>query len=162
MQTQLLPQKACNSVAKRLTCSVTIRPFVIAWTRAHQAPLSMGFSRQEYWSGLPCPPPGDPPDLGLNLHVLHWEVVSLPLSHQASPQREAYRFLTNHERKNRVSSDSRSKENGVGEEREGCISDSAFIPEAVTEQKASTLALENKEDLPETERHLDRRHSRLC
>ena len=28
------------------------------WTVAHQAPLSMGFSRQEYWSGLPCPPPG--------------------------------------------------------------------------------------------------------
>ena len=32
------------------------------WTIAHQAPLSMGFSRQEYWSGLPCPPPGDLPD----------------------------------------------------------------------------------------------------
>ena len=31
------------------------------WTVAHQAPLSMGFSRQEYWSGLPCPPPGDLP-----------------------------------------------------------------------------------------------------
>ena len=30
---------------------------VILWTVAHQAPLSMGFSRQEYWSGLPCPPP---------------------------------------------------------------------------------------------------------
>ena len=29
------------------------------WTVARQAPLSMGFSRQEYWSGLPCPPPGD-------------------------------------------------------------------------------------------------------
>ena len=29
------------------------------------APLSMGFSRQEYWSGLPCPPPGDLPDLGI-------------------------------------------------------------------------------------------------
>ena len=29
---------------------------------AHQAPLSVGFSRQEYWSGLPCPPPGDLPD----------------------------------------------------------------------------------------------------
>ena len=28
------------------------------WTVAHQAPLSMGFSQQEYWSGLPCPPPG--------------------------------------------------------------------------------------------------------
>ena len=34
-------------------------PFVTPWTVAHQAPLSMGFSRQEYWSGWPCPPPGD-------------------------------------------------------------------------------------------------------
>ena len=34
-------------------------------TVAHQAPLSMGFSRQEYWSGLPCPPPGDLPDPGI-------------------------------------------------------------------------------------------------
>ena len=36
------------------------------WTVARQAPLSMGFSRQEYWSGLPCPPPGDLPDPGIN------------------------------------------------------------------------------------------------
>ena len=35
------------------------------WTVAHQAPLSMGLSRQEYWSGLPCPPPGDLPDPGI-------------------------------------------------------------------------------------------------
>ena len=35
------------------------------WTVAHQFPLSMGFSRQEYWSGLPCPPPGDLPDPGM-------------------------------------------------------------------------------------------------
>ena len=34
-------------------------------TVAHQAPLSMGFSRQEFWSGLPCPPPGDLPNLGI-------------------------------------------------------------------------------------------------
>ena len=34
-------------------------------TVAHQAPLSMGFPRQEYWSGLPCPPPGDLPDPGI-------------------------------------------------------------------------------------------------
>ena len=33
--------------------------FVTPWTVAHQAPVSMGFSRQEYWSGLPFPPPGD-------------------------------------------------------------------------------------------------------
>ena len=38
---------------------------VTPWTVAHQAPLSMGFSRQEYWSGLPCPPPGDFPDPGI-------------------------------------------------------------------------------------------------
>ena len=35
------------------------------WTAAHQAPLSMGFFRQEYWSGLPCPPPGHLPDPGI-------------------------------------------------------------------------------------------------
>ena len=35
--------------------------FVTTWTIAHQAPLSMGFSRQEYWSGRTCPPPGDHP-----------------------------------------------------------------------------------------------------
>ena len=39
-----------------------VQPFVTPWTVARQAPLSMGFSRQEYWSGLPCPPPGDLPD----------------------------------------------------------------------------------------------------
>ena len=37
---------------------------VTPWTAAH-IPLSMGFSRQEYWSGLPCPPPGDLPDPGI-------------------------------------------------------------------------------------------------
>ena len=41
--------------------------FVILWTAAHQASLSMGFSRQEYWSGLPCPPPEDLPDPGIKL-----------------------------------------------------------------------------------------------
>ena len=40
--------------------------FATPWTIAHQAPLSMGFSRQEYWSGLPCPSPGDLPDPGIN------------------------------------------------------------------------------------------------
>ena len=38
--------------------------FVTPWTVARQAPLSLGFSRQEHWSGLPCPPPGDLPDHG--------------------------------------------------------------------------------------------------
>ena len=39
-----------------------VRLFATPWTVAHQAPLSMGFSRQEYWSGLPFPSPGDLPD----------------------------------------------------------------------------------------------------
>ena len=38
--------------------------FVTSWTVAHQAPLSMGFPRQEYWSGLSFPPPGDLPNPG--------------------------------------------------------------------------------------------------
>ena len=42
-----------------------VRLFATLWTVAHQAPLSMGFSRQEYWSRLPCPPPGDLPDPGI-------------------------------------------------------------------------------------------------
>ena len=42
-----------------------VQLFATLLTVAHQAPLCMGFSRQEYWSGLPCPPPGDPPDPGL-------------------------------------------------------------------------------------------------
>ena len=40
-------------------------PFATPWTVAHQAPLSMGFSRQEYWSGLPFTSPGDLPDPGI-------------------------------------------------------------------------------------------------
>ena len=39
--------------------------FVIPWTVAHQAPLSIEFPRQEYWSGLPCPPPGVLPHSGI-------------------------------------------------------------------------------------------------
>ena len=40
-------------------------PVVTLWTVTHQVPLFMGFSRQEYWSGLPCPPAGDLPDPGI-------------------------------------------------------------------------------------------------
>ena len=48
-------------------CSVAsvMSDFVTPWTVAHQTPLTMGFSRQEYWSGLPCPPSGDLPDQGI-------------------------------------------------------------------------------------------------
>ena len=42
-----------------------VRPYATLCTIAHQAPLSMGVSRQEYWSGLPCLPPGDLPEPGI-------------------------------------------------------------------------------------------------
>ena len=45
-------------------CVCTIQLFVTPWTVAHQAPLSMGFFRQEYWSGLPCSPAGNLPNSG--------------------------------------------------------------------------------------------------
>ena len=44
-----------------------VQLFVTPWTVPRQAPLSIGFSRQEYWSGLPFPPPGDPPNTGIEL-----------------------------------------------------------------------------------------------
>ena len=49
--------------AQRFSC---VQLSVTLWTVARQAPLSTGFSRQEYWSGLPCPPPGDLPHLGMD------------------------------------------------------------------------------------------------
>ena len=56
-QTVLFSQKT-SPVCMRSPFSC-VRLFVTPWTIAHQAPLSMGISRQEYWSGLPCPAPGD-------------------------------------------------------------------------------------------------------
>ena len=55
---------------------------------SHQAPLSTGFSRQEYWSGLPCPPPEIFLTQDYNPHLLTllpWQVGSLPLCHLRSP-----------------------------------------------------------------------------
>ena len=60
-----------------------VRLFVTLWTVAHQVPLSVRFSRHEYWSGLPFPSPRDFPDPGLNpclLSLQHWQVGSLPLA----------------------------------------------------------------------------------
>ena len=63
-----------------------VRLFATPWTIAYQAPLSMGFSRQEYWSGLPFPSPGDLPDLGIEPGLLHCRQMLYCLSHQGSPK----------------------------------------------------------------------------
>ena len=51
---------------------------MIPWTIAHQAPLSMGFARQEYWSELPFPSPGDLPDPGIKPRSPALQSNSLP------------------------------------------------------------------------------------
>ena len=54
--------KWCACVLSRFSC---VQLFATLWFVADPAPLSMGFSRQEYWSGLPCPPPGGLPNTGI-------------------------------------------------------------------------------------------------
>ena len=66
---------------KSLSC---VQLFATSWTISYQAPLSMQFSRQEYWSGLPFPFPGDLPNVGIehvSLCLLHCLADSLPLGH---------------------------------------------------------------------------------
>ena len=66
-----------------LSCFSRVQLFETLCAVDRQAPLSMGFFRQEYWSGLPCPPPGDLPDPGTepaSPMVLRWQAGSLPLA----------------------------------------------------------------------------------
>ena len=65
-----------------------VRLSATLWTAAHQAPLYMGFQRQEYWSGLPFPPPRGLLDSGnepMSPVSPALQADSLPLSHQGSP-----------------------------------------------------------------------------
>ena len=64
-----------------LGCFSHVQLFVTLWIVARQAPLPTGFSRQEYWSWLPCPPPGDLPDPGIKPASPAWQLDSLSLSH---------------------------------------------------------------------------------
>ena len=59
-------------------CFSHVWPFVTLWTVAHQAPLSVGFSRQEDWSGLPFPPPGELLDPGIKPEWPALQADSLP------------------------------------------------------------------------------------
>ena len=80
-----------NSILKVKVKSLSrVRLFAGPWTVAHQAPPSMDFSRQEYWSGLPFPSPGDLPYPGIfptqgsNLGLPHCRQMLYRLSHQGS------------------------------------------------------------------------------
>ena len=73
------PEYGGDLVAK--SCPTLVTP----WTVACQAPLSMRFSRQEYWSGLPLPPPGHLPDPGIEPGSLASQADSSPTEHKGSP-----------------------------------------------------------------------------
>ena len=66
-------------------CCSVVSNSAIPWTVAHQAPLSMEFSREEYWSGLPFPSPGDFPGPGLKPGSLALQVHSLPSEPPGKP-----------------------------------------------------------------------------
>ena len=74
-------------LACMLSCFSPVLLFVTPWTVARQAPLPTGFCRQEYWTGLPCRPPGDLPDPGIELMspaAPALQADSLLLCHQGS------------------------------------------------------------------------------
>ena len=64
-----------------------VQLFVTPWTLAHQAPLSMGFSWQEYWSGLPFPSPGDLPGLGIKPRSPTLQADALTTEPPGKPQK---------------------------------------------------------------------------
>ena len=68
---------------------------VTLWTVGHQAPLSMGFSRQECWSGLPLPSPGDLPDPGIEAGSPALQAEPLPAEPPGKPKREGRRGQRN-------------------------------------------------------------------
>ena len=89
-----LPMK-CRTEGKcmhvqSLTC---VRCFATPWIVACHFPRSMEFSRQEYWSGLPFPTPGDLPNQGSNSGLLQCRQILYHLSHQGSPERKWFLYL---------------------------------------------------------------------
>ena len=93
-----------NHSACMLSRFSRVWPFVTPWAVAHQASLSVEFSRQEFWSGLPCPPPGDLPDPGIKPESLtspalaagfftnsaSWEAPKNGPSSQITGKKQAY------------------------------------------------------------------------
>ena len=74
-----------NGMLLLFTPSVVPNSFANSWTISHQAPLSRGFPRQEYWSGLSSPSPENLPDPGIKHNSPALQADSLTLSHQGSP-----------------------------------------------------------------------------
>ena len=82
MYTLITTEQTFSTERKKVKSLSHVRLFATPWTVALQAPLFMGFSRQEYWSGLQPPPPEDLSDSGIetmSLCLRHWQMDSLLL-----------------------------------------------------------------------------------
>ena len=90
-----LKDSPCKHVCV-LTCFSRVRLLVTLWTVACQTPLSMGCSKQEYWNGLPCPPPGNLPNSGMETMSLMSPALAgrcfffLPLEPPGKPNNGPY------------------------------------------------------------------------
>ena len=73
---------------KKVKSLSQVQLFVTLWTVAYQAPQSMGFSRQEYWTGLPFPSPGDLPDPGIEPGSPTLQADTLPSAPPGKPLEE--------------------------------------------------------------------------
>ena len=79
-----------------LSCFSYVQPCATLWAVACQAPLSLGLSGQEYWSGLPCSLPGDLPNPGIETRSPALQVGSLPSEPPGKPNvhNRQYQFLS--------------------------------------------------------------------
>ena len=85
------------------SCFCRVQLYATLWTIARQAPLSMEFSRQEYWSGLPFPSPGDVPDPGIEPGSPALQAASLPSeppsNHKGKDKEGKNKEVTNFQKK---------------------------------------------------------------
>ena len=96
-----------------LSCLSHVQLFATLWTVAHQAPLSMGFFKQEYWNGLSCPPPGDLSHPGIEPTSLMSPALAGRFFTVAPPGKP-FRLLRDSDMKLRPEMMSKSKEKSVG------------------------------------------------
>ena len=87
--------------------SDSLRPYGLAC----QAPVSMGFSRQQYWSGLPCPPPGDLPTPGIEPRSPALQVYSLPIEPPGNPRKDIWMLMFKNSWKKKASMRMHNDEN---------------------------------------------------
>ena len=108
LQSKGLSRVFSNTTVQKINCSLSesqaavpllcrVQFFTTLWSVAHQAPLSMGVSRQEYWRGMPCPSPGDLPNPGTEPRSLTLQADSFPSEPPGKPSKSQFpRTISHH------------------------------------------------------------------